>query len=335
MPERPQALFAMTPENVPLVFPPQVLARLREWVDIDPAVVAEDLTDPALADVLARTEILVTGWGCPRLDAAALDAAPKLRAVLHAAGSVKGFATPEIWRRGIVVSSAAEANAVPVAEYTLAAILLAGKDVFVRRERMRAERSSPAWGVVPGIGNHGRRVGVIGASRIGRKVIELLRPFDLAVTLTDPYVDAAGAAELGVPLAGLDDLLRSSEIVTVHAPETPETRHLIGRRELALMPDGAVLVNTARGSLVDTDALVDELRAGRLSAVLDVTDPEPLPADSPLHDLPNAFVTPHLAGSQGNELARLGLAVAEEAGRVVSRADLAWPVDHARLERTA
>ncbi|MET8081445.1 hydroxyacid dehydrogenase [Streptomyces sp. NPDC005303] len=335
MPERPQALFAMTAENLPLVFPPAVLARLRECVDIDPALVAEDLTDPALADVLARTEILVTGWGCPRLDAAVLDAAPKLRAVLHSAGSVKGFATPEIWRRGIAVSSAAEANALPVAEYTLAMILLAGKDVFVRRERMRAERASHGWGVVPGIGNHGRRVGVIGASRIGRKVIELLRPFDLAVSLTDPYVDEAGAAELGVPLMGLDDLLRRSDIVTVHAPETPETRHLIGRRELALMPDGGVLINTARGSLVDTDALVDELRTGRLSAVLDVTDPEPLPADSPLHDLPGAFVTPHLAGSQGNELARLGLAVAEEAARVVSRAGLAWPVDYAGLARTA
>ncbi|MFF1724527.1 hydroxyacid dehydrogenase [Streptomyces sviceus] len=335
MPERPQALFAMTAEIVPLLFPPEVLARLREWLDIDPALVAEDLTDPAFADVLARTEILVTGWGCPRLDAAVLDAAPKLRAVLHSAGSVKGFAGPEIWRRGIAVSSAAEANAVPVAEYTLAMILLAGKDVFVRRERLRAERVSPGWGVVPGIGNHGRRVGVIGASRIGRKVIELLRPFDLAVSLSDPYVDAAGAAELGVPLVGLDDLLRTSDIVTVHAPETPETRHLIGRRELALMPDGGVLINTARGSLVDTDALVDELRTGRLSAILDVTDPEPLPADSPLHDLPGAFVTPHLAGSQGNELARLGLAVAAEAERVASGAGLAFPVAFAELERTA
>jgi phosphoglycerate dehydrogenase-like enzyme len=335
LPERPQALFAMTAENVPLVFPPEVLARLRVCVDIDPGVVAENLTDPALADVLARTEILVTGWGCPRLDAAVLDAAPKLRAVLHSAGSVKGFATPEIWRRGIVVSSAAEANALPVAEYTLAMILLAGKDVFVRRERLRAERASSGWGVVPGIGNHGRRVGVVGASRIGRKVIELLRPFDLAVSLTDPYVDEAGAAELGVPLVGLDDLLRTSEIVTVHAPETRETRHLIGRRELALMPDAAVLINTARGALVDTDALVDELRTGRLSAVLDVTDPEPLPADSPLHDLPGAFVTPHLAGSQGNELARLGLAVAEEAERVVSGALPAHPVHYEGLERTA
>ncbi|MFJ9152136.1 hydroxyacid dehydrogenase [Streptomyces sp. NPDC102270] len=335
MPERPQALFAMTAENVPLVFPPEVLARLREWVDIDPGLVAEDLTDPALADVLARTEILVTGWGCPRLDAAVLDAAPKLRAVLHSAGSVKGFATPEVWRRGITVSSAAEANAVPVAEYTLAAILLAGKDVFVRRERVRTEGAAAGWGIVPGIGNHGRRVGVIGASRIGRKVIELLRPFDLSVSLTDPYVDESAAAELGVPLLPLDDLLRTCEIVSVHAPETAETRHLIGRRELALMPDAGVLINTARGSLVDTDALVDELRTGRLSAILDVTDPEPLPTDSPLHDLPNAFVTPHLAGSQGNELARLGLAVVAEAERVVSGGAVAYPVLLEALEHGA
>jgi phosphoglycerate dehydrogenase-like enzyme len=205
----------------------------------------------------------------------------------------------------------------------------------VRRERLRAERAFPGWGIVPGIGNHGRRVGVIGASRIGRKVIELLRPFDLAVSLSDPYVDDSAARELDVSLLGLDDLLRTSQIVTVHAPETPETRHLIGRRELALMPDRAVLINTARGSLVDTDALVGELRTGRLSAVLDVTDPEPLPADSPLHDLPNAFVTPHLAGSQGNELARLGLAVVAEAERVAAGEAVAYPVDFEALERGA
>ncbi|MEU6371993.1 hydroxyacid dehydrogenase [Streptomyces sp. NPDC046909] len=335
MPERPQALFAMTAANLPQVFPPEVLARLRKSVDIDPDVVAEDFTDPRVRETLARTEILVTGWGCPRIDTTALDAAPGLRAVLHSAGSVKGFATPEIWRRGIQVSSAAEANALPVAEYTLAMILLAGKDLFVAREHLRTSRAHPGWGIVPGIGNHGRRVGVIGASRIGRRVLELLRPFDLVPALTDPYVDEARAAELGVPLVRLDDLLRTSDIVTIHAPETPETRHLIGRRELSLMPDGAVLINTARGGLVDHDALAGELRSGRLSAILDVTDPEPLPADSPLYDLPNAFITPHLAGSQGNELGRLGTAVAEEAERLVSGGRPAYPVELAGLERGA
>jgi phosphoglycerate dehydrogenase-like enzyme len=335
LPERPQALFAMTAENVSQVFPPKVLARLRESVDIDPALVAEDFADPRVREVLARTEILVTGWGCPRLDAAVLDAAPGLRAILHSAGSVKGFTTPEVWRRGIAVSSAAAANALPVAEYTLAMILLAGKDLLGARERLRTSRAHPGWGVVPGIGNHGRRVGVIGASRIGRRVIGLLAPFDLCVSLTDPYVTEPRAAELGVPLLPLDDLLRSSDIVTIHAPETPETRHLVGRRELALMPDGATLINTARGGLFDHDALVDELRTGRLNAVLDVTDPEPLPADSPLYDLPGAFVTPHLAGSQGNELSRLGMTVAEEAARLLTGGDPAHPVEPAALEREA
>ncbi|MDN3021752.1 hydroxyacid dehydrogenase [Streptomyces sp. S.PB5] len=335
MPERPQALFAMTAANLPHVFPPEVLARLRKAVDIDPDLVAEDFTAPGVREALARTEILVTGWGCPRIDTAVLDAAPALRAVLHSAGSVKGFATPELFSRGIAVSSAADVNAGPVAEYTLAMILLAGKDVFVARETLRGSRAHPGWGIVPGIGNHGRRVGVVGASRIGRRVLELLRPFDLRPALTDPYVSTARAAELGVPLLDLDDLLRSSDIVTIHAPETPQTHHLIGRRELSLMPDGAVLINTARGGLVDHDALVGELRTGRLSAILDVTDPEPLPADSPLHDLPNVFITPHLAGSQGNELSRLGTAVAEEAERLVAGGGVRFPVEAAALEHGA
>ncbi|MFF6784605.1 NAD(P)-dependent oxidoreductase [Streptomyces sp. NPDC012510] len=335
MHERPRALFAMTAENVPQIFPPDVLARLREAVEINPALVAEDFSDPEVRKALAAAEVLITGWGCPRIDEAVLDAAPELRAVLHSAGSVKGFLAPAVWERGIAVSTAATANALPVAEYTLAMILLAGKDILGSRDRLRAERVSPGWGFVPGIGNHGRRVGLIGASRIGRRVIELLRPFDLRVTLTDPYVDEAGAAALGVPLLPLDDLLRTSDIVSVHAPDTPETRRLIDRRALALMPDGAVLINTARGGLVDHDALIDELRAGRLSAILDVTDPEPLPADSPLLDLPNAFVTPHLAGSQGNEVARLGLAVMEEAARLAAGHPLAHALDRAALERTA
>lgn len=335
MPERPRALFAMTALNVPHVFPPELLARLRECVNIDPTLVAHDFAEPRVRAALARTEVLITGWGCPRLDAAVLDAAPELRAVLHAAGSVKGFTTPEVWQRGIVVSSAAAANALPVAEYTLAMILLAGKDVFAFRDRLRSRRGFPYGDIVPGIGNYGRRVGVVGASRIGRRLIELLRPYDLTVALADPYVDAAEAARLGVPLLELDELLRTCDIVTLHAPQTPETRHLVGARELALMATGSVLVNTARGALVDHEALIEELRAGRLSAVLDVTDPEPLPADSPLLDLPNAFVTPHLAGSQGNEVARLGRTVVEEAERLSSGDGLRYTVDPAELARAA
>ncbi|MET7933148.1 hydroxyacid dehydrogenase [Streptomyces sp. NPDC005322] len=335
MPRRPQALFAMSAETLPSVYPPDLLDRIRARVDIDPTLTAEDFGDPRVRRVLAEAEILLTGWGCPYIDAPVLEAAPRLRAVLHAAGSVKGILAPGWWERGLIVSSAATANALPVAEYTLGMILLAGKDAFAARERYRARRTFTTGEIQPGIGNFGRRVGIIGASRIGRRLIELLRPFDFQVMLADPHVGEDEAAALGVRPLPLDQLMGAGDIVTVHAPALPETRHMIGRHELALMPDGAVLINTARGSLVDTDALAEEVRTGRISAVLDVTDPEPLPADSPLFGLPNVFLTPHLAGSQGNEVRRLGLSAADELERLLTGRPLVHQVDPTAFERIA
>ncbi|MEV0148811.1 MULTISPECIES: hydroxyacid dehydrogenase [unclassified Nonomuraea] len=328
MSPRPKALFAMSEEHLALLFPAPLLRRLDTLADIDVTLVAERFDDPRLP--LADTEILLTGWGCPPLDEALLAAAPRLRAVLHAAGSVKSLVTPACWERGLLVSSAAAANAVPVAEYTVGAILLAGKGVFALNERYRRERAFTLAKIEQGIGNNGRRVGIVGASRIGRKVLELLAPYDLDLCLYDPYTRVPG-----VPQASLEELLRRSDIVSLHAPATPETWHMLDRERLALMPDGAVLINTARGSLVDTDALVTELRSGRLSAMLDVTEPEPLPSDSPLFDLPNAFLTPHIAGSHGNELSRMGAAVVDELERLSAGLPLAHRVHHDDLDRVA
>ncbi|MCX5415919.1 hydroxyacid dehydrogenase [Streptomyces sp. NBC_00059] len=328
----------MSAATLPHAFPPHVMDQLRDIANIDPGLVAEDFHRPQVREALAQTEILITGWGCPPVDASVLAAAPRLRGILHAAGSVKSLVTEACWERGIWVSSAAEANALPVAEYTLGVILLTGKGLLTQRDPYRASRCSETGGIVEGIGNHGRSVGVIGASRIGRRVIELLRPFDFEVSVADPYLDAAEAATLGVgrrELHGPQGLFATSDIVTVHAPAVPETWHLVGRQELALMPDRAVLINTARGSLVDTEALVEEARSGRIAAVLDVTDPEPLPADSPLFDLPNVYLTPHIAGSQGNEIARMGLVVVEELERLRAGVPLSYSVDRARLERAA
>jgi phosphoglycerate dehydrogenase-like enzyme len=329
---RPTALFAMHACHLPMIFPVDTMAGLRRLVDVDETLVAERFDSPEVHAVLADAEILVTGWGCPPIDATVLRAAPRLRAILHAAGSVKGHLAPECWERGLVVSSAADANAVPVAELTLAMILLAGKDVFGLRERYRRDRTFAIGEIQPGIGNFRRRVGLVGASRIGRQVVQLLTPFDLAVSLTDPYVSVPPA---GVRLLELDDLLRESDVVSLHAPATPETHHLLDRRRLALIPDGGVLINTARGSLVDTDALVAELAGGRISAILDVTDPEPLPADSPLFDLPNVFLTPHIAGSHGNELDRLGRTVVAELERLITGLPLAHQILAGDLDRAA
>ncbi|MEU9452403.1 hydroxyacid dehydrogenase [Streptomyces sp. NPDC048277] len=331
----PYALFVMNPVHLRELFPARLMHRLRQLVEVDPGLVVQDFADPAAAAALSRAEVLITGWGCPHIGAQVLDAAPRLRAVLHAAGSVRHMVGEPFWERGITLSSAVQANALPVAEYTLAAILLSGKDAFGLRERFRAEQAYPAPAEYTAVGNLGRRVGLIGASRVGRRVLELLRPFDLAVSLYDPYVDAAEAARLGAVPLSLDELLRTSDIVSVHAPDIPQTQGMLSRERLALIPDGGVLINTSRGALVDHTALTEELVGGRISAVLDVTDPEPLPPGSPLYGLPNVFLTPHIAGSLGNELARLGGTVVQELERIGAGLPLAHPVHRAQLAISA
>jgi phosphoglycerate dehydrogenase-like enzyme len=274
-----------------------------------------------------RTEIILSGWGSPPIDEAMLARAPALRAIVHAAGGVRGHVTDACWAHGILVSTAAGANAQPVAEYTLARILLANKGAD-RMSRTYRERRAPIdlLAEFPAVGNLGKTVGIVGASRVGRRVIELLRPFDLRVLVSDPYV------EDGVEL---DELLATSDVVSLHAPSLPSTRHMLDARRLALLRDGATLINTARGALVDHDALVAELVSGRIDAVIDVTEPEVLPPDSPLYDLPNVVLTPHVAGAVGVEVQRLGDAAVGEIERYARGEPFAHPVTHADLERIA
>ncbi|MGW7364215.1 hydroxyacid dehydrogenase [Streptomyces sp. NPDC054841] len=334
----PSLLLAMGPGIADRLLTDAHRARLAALARTDPHLVAHDLTtpSPAVAAALAEAELLLTCWGATPLDERVLDAAPRLRAVVHAAGSVKHHITQACWDRGIAVTSAAAANALPVAEYTLAAILFANKRVLHSRRRYRELRARHDWRhELDGAGNYGRTVGVVGASRIGRRVIELLRPFDLQVLLYDPYADAAEAALLGAEVVPLDVLCSRSDIVTVHAPEVPATRRMIGARQLALMPDGATLINTARGSLVDTDALLTALVSGRLDAVLDVTEPEVPPANSPLYELPNVLLTPHVAGSLGRELHRMADLALDEVERYALGRPFADQVVPAALNRSA
>ncbi len=312
MTSRPRAVFALSPWARDGAFPPDVMSRLTALVDVDPGLALTSFDHPALGPA----EILISGWGCPRVDAAVLDAAPRLRACVHAAGSVKNHLDPVVFDRGLAVSSAADANAVPVAEYTVAALVLGAKQVFTRA-RNYSDNPAVRRPSTMDTGLLGCTVGVVGASRIGRLVLSRLRAFEVTPLLHDPHVTPDDARRLGADLVDLDTLCRRSDLLTVHAPALPETRHLIDADRLALLRDGAVLINTARGSLIDTAALTRECATGRISAVLDVTDPEPLPIGHPLLDLPNVFVTPHLAGAQGRELRRLGEFATDEIGRLL------------------
>ena len=224
-PQPPRAVFAMDPVHLPLLFPPPLMARLSGPPTSTPGSSSRTSPTPR-GGRTGRADVLITGWGCPRLDTGVLAAAPRLRTVLHAAGSVRSLVGDAVWERGIAVSSAVTGNAVPVAEYTLAMILLPGKDAFEHRERFRRTHAYPTPAETAATGNLGRRVGIIGASRVGRRLLELLRPFDFTVLLHDPYVRPAEAAELGAELVSLEDLLGRSDIVWLHAPDIPETyRH--------------------------------------------------------------------------------------------------------------
>ena len=255
-------------------------------------------------EVLAKltdVEYIVSTWGMPTVDTSFLSCMPNLRGIFYAAGSVKGFVSPEMYARGIVVSSAALMNAIPVAEYTVGVILLSNKRFWQMMRHPRRDVNLPDG--VPG--NYRRVVGIIGASMVGRDVIRLLQPYDFDVLLYDPYVDEAEAIALGVTKVDLPELMTASDIVTLHAPNLPSLRHMLTADLFARMQDGATFINTARGALVDEVALLAEVQSGRIYAVLDVTDPEPPVVDSPLYSLPNVIYTPHIAGSMDQECQRM------------------------------
>ena len=258
---------------------------------------------------IADAEVLVTGWGSTALTPAFVRShAPRLRLVVHTGGSVRDIFPRELYDLGLRVSAQAATNAAPVGQFATAVIILALKKAFLHRERYRTDRHRAVELLTDtSLGLYRRRVGVVGASQIGRLVIDNLVAMNAHVSLYDPFVGPHEAARLGVELADdLCSLAASVDLLSIHAPLLDSTRGMIDAGVLACLPDDAIVVNTARGAIVDEDALVAELVTGRLSAVLDVTYPEPPREDSPLWTLPNVFLTPHLAGALGTEVSMLG-----------------------------
>jgi len=334
---RPAIAFAMQPTRTQHVLPEVLIQRLDTVGRVLDATPMQRFDDDRASKLLAETEILITGWGSPAIDAAALALAPHLKLVAHSAGTVKGLLGDSLFDRGIAVSHAAQANALPVAEFTLAAIIFAGKKIFRFRDLYVADRNRKRTQPIQAeaIGNYGRTVGIIGASRIGRRVIELLAPFDYRVLLYDPMVDEAEATRLGAEKTELDALMASADIISLHAPSLPATRHMIDARRLSLMKEGATFINTARGALVDEAALIATLKTGRIDAIIDVTDPEIPEADSAFYDLPNIFLTPHIAGAVGLERTRLGEMAVEEAIRFIEGRPLLHAIRREDMARMA
>jgi phosphoglycerate dehydrogenase-like enzyme len=288
--------------------------------------VFQDFASSAARAALAEAEVLITGWGCPPLTEETLGLAPNLKAVIHAGGVIADKMPLLPHGRNIRASNAGEVNGMPVAEYTLAMILLANKQAFgaahlYRERRQFIDREHE----FPTAGNYRKVVGLVGASRIGRMTAQLLRPFEFDVWLYDPYLSQEDAGNLGVKLVSLAELMAASDVVSIHVPVTPETTGMIGTRELAAMQAGATLINTARGEILDQAALEVELVTGRINAILDVAVPDVLPPDHIFYDLPNVVLTPHIAGSMGTELQRMGDHVVDELERYATGLPFSHP----------
>jgi phosphoglycerate dehydrogenase-like enzyme len=275
--------------------------------------------------VLADIDFIFSGWGCPRFTQELLAHAPRLKAVFYGAGSIHYFVTDAFWERGVIVTTAYEANDIPVAQFALAQILLSLKGYW--RYVQRFKQGVAWWDHLPSVGIYGGTVGLISLGMIGRMVAEHLKRFDVHVLAYDPFATQETAQKYNVALCGLEELFTRSNVVSLHTPWLPETERMITGRHFASMKTGACFINTARGAIVREDEMAAVLKERPdLFALLDVTYPEPPAPDSPLLQLPNVIITPHMAGAENAECKRNGQWMVAELKRYLNGEPLRFAV---------
>jgi phosphoglycerate dehydrogenase-like enzyme len=325
---RVKGLYALSAQSYERIYGESERERIRQLIDVyAPPQTPEMLRqDPS---VLRAAEVILSGWGAPVFTRELLDAAPNLRVVLYGAGTIKAIVTEEFWARGVRISSAWAANAVPVSEYTLACIIFGLKSLWQHAAQTRQTRRFVR---LPVAGAFGSTVGLVSLGMVGRKVAERVTSLDVHVIAYDPYVTAEEGVALGVEMVSLEEVFRRSDVVSVHTPWLKETEGLVTGAHLASMKPGATFINSSRGAVIREAEMIEVLR-GRpdLWAVLDVTYPEPPAQDSPLYDLPNVFLTPHIAGSVGVECHRQAQYMIEELERFIAGQPLRYELTRERL----
>lgn len=234
-----------------------------------------------------------------RIDGPVLDREPNLKVVSNFAVGYDNIDVEAATNRGVAVCNTPGVLTETTADFAFALLMAAARRVVEGADYVRAGKWK-TWGPTLFLGRdlHGATLGIVGFGRIGKEMAKRARGFDMTILAYDTYHDDAAAKELGVTYVELDELLRRSDFVSLHSALTDETRHLIGKRELEMMKAEAILVNAARGPVVDTNALTEALKTGQiLAAALDVTDPEPIPADHPLVKMANCLIVPHIASA--------------------------------------
>lgn len=318
------------------VYDSMTLFELQKLTGIETKIYtkADVLCKPAL---FSSVEIIFSTWGMPEFTEEEIKSCfPSLKCVFYGAGTVQKFARPFL-NCGVKVFSAWAANAVPVAEMTVAQIILANKGYFLTGRLYHTQGNRAARDAFKKCnGNYGETVGIIGAGMIGRLVIQMLKQYKLKVIVFDPFLSDEKTGELGVEKCKLTDLFERAFVVSNHLANNAQTQGMLHYDHFCRMRENAVFINTGRGAQVVEDDLVRILRERPdLTALLDVTYPEPPVEGHPFYTLPNCLLTPHIAGSAGDEVARMGEYMLEEYRKYLSGEECRYEVTQKMLETMA
>jgi phosphoglycerate dehydrogenase-like enzyme len=298
-----------SPENTARVYGEGRLARLKTLANVHPRIISKADFDQVLS-VIKDSEYIFSTWGMPVLTPVQIKQMKKLKAVFYAAGSVRYFAEPFL-KAGVKVISAWTQNAVPTATFAFAQVILSCKGYF-RNSRDYKESKTGVWSIVKD-GIYGTKIGIIGAGQVGRRLVDMLRPYGVEVCISDPYLTAKQAIQIGARKVGLKQLFNECQIISNHMPDIEETKGSLGKAMFASMQKNATFINTGRGAQVKENDLISVFKKRKdLTALLDVTFPEPPDKSSELFNLPNVIVSPHIAGAYGKEQLQLADYVMDE-----------------------
>jgi len=312
-PNKPRALINCSAEEWNRVYHPETASKLQSILEFDSMwaspVSGRSMPEEELLAQPGGSRVVLGTWWCGELTPRVLDRHPDLELIVHGAGSIKPFYNSAIAERGIKVCSAVHINAQPVAEFCLGNILAALKDLCGWKNKLIADGREDGWNLLryEFIGGYYKtKIGLIGFGEISKQLMKLLKGFDFEVFISSKYFSEEDEKEYGAKQASMEWIMENCEVISLHSANTSVNRHMINGDNLKLMKDGAIFINTARGALVNERDLVHSLRTQKITAYLDVTDPEPPSLDHPFYELPNCYLTPHISGSTSFEVYRLG-----------------------------
>ena len=310
---KPKILMAFSQRVRDAYIAPEELERLEtfadwDWFECEGGGIYEAHTDSEtierLCEQIGDVEGIVVCHGAPRIDQEILDRAPNLKII----GELEGdrFAVridlEAAWARGVRTVDTTQGSSYPVAEWALALILISMRNGGAMFRRIIAGDTPD--GVTKGKQQGmlmGKRVGLIGCGHMGKRLMKFLRPFEVDAWVYDPYLPREMAEVVGFTQMSLDNVFSKCDVVVCVAPLTPKTEGMIGKRELDLLRPGSVFVNVSRGKIVDSEALIERLKQGDITAGIEAFDPKPIPSDSEIIHLPNVFLSPHFAGQTGDD----------------------------------